>query len=151
MTKPRAGSFGAPKVRGFHVSEVGLELISDPDFIECRFHVREQHLCANAVWCPRPYANQFIGSRRQRSIWHRVRERRLSSVTRQHVSPTRNELVIWLIPTQLRNDFLSDVYCSKVYEPKKLTLPMHERSHGDDALRVRRRMVEDEEPLHVIS
>ena len=92
MTKPRAGSFGAPKVRGFHVSEVGLELISDPDFIECRFHVREQHLCANAVWCPRPYANQFIGRGWRRGVWHGVAHERVGLCTRQDVLPARNKL-----------------------------------------------------------
>jgi len=81
---------------------------------------------------------------------HRVGHRHLRRVASGNISPSHNKLVISLIPGQPCCDFLSDIHGAELCTAKKLTLPVQKGDRGKDALWVCRKVIEEQQRLHVI-
>src|SRR5215469_313953 len=125
-------------------------LFSNPDPVECRIAIGRHHLCANTVGRECPHTQELIGSRWWCRVWNRVGHKRLSHGTRVDVCPTHNKLVVWLIPTQLRYDSLSDAYATEADASKELALPVHESYSLKLALGLCRIMFDVQKSLHVV-
>ena len=110
MVSPGLEVWACTQSPGLSRRSIRSWLLSDPDLIECGFHVGDQHLCAKAIWRPRPYTYQLIGKCGRRGVCHAIGHKRLGRLARQDISPTRNKLRMWLVPTQLCHDSLSEVY-----------------------------------------